>query len=76
MYKKLDENKMWRLKTGKLVEKTMEEFSNKCNYEHHSLIFDISDKTWEKYFTVDEIKEIKTTEFKSLAKLDEPSLVI
>jgi hypothetical protein len=33
MYQELDPNKTWRLSTGTIVEKKMEELALACNYE-------------------------------------------
>ncbi|ORZ05280.1 hypothetical protein BCR42DRAFT_301073, partial [Absidia repens] len=60
MYDGLIESKMWKLSTGKMVEKSMMDLAMKCDYEHpcHSLILDPEDRLWEEYFTMDELEEI------------------
>lgn len=67
----LDEKSMWKLSTGTIVEKKMEELALICEYEHpcHSMILDTNDKNWEGYFTKDEIKEIKAFEKKNFETL-------
>lgn len=71
MFAKLDKSKMWRLSTGTVVEQQMQMFALECNYEHpvHSMVLDISDKSWLKYFTPAEIQEIKNYEKKVLVDL-------
>ncbi|RCH92754.1 hypothetical protein CU098_009368, partial [Rhizopus stolonifer] len=71
MYQELDPDKMWKLSTGTVVEKKMEEFALSCCYEHpvHSLIFDTNDKSWASYFTKEEIKEITMYKPKKLDEL-------
>ncbi|OBZ80984.1 hypothetical protein A0J61_10968, partial [Choanephora cucurbitarum] len=71
MFAKLDRTKMWRLSTGTVVEQQMKMFALECNFEHpvHSMVFDVSDKSWLKYFTPEEIKEIKNYQKKVLVYL-------
>lgn len=71
MFAKLDESKMWRLSTGTVVEQKMKMFALECNFEHpvHSMVLDISDKSWLKYFTPAEIQEIKNHQKKVLVDL-------
>ncbi|KAG1450547.1 hypothetical protein G6F55_009633 [Rhizopus delemar] len=71
LYSKLDPAKMWKLSSGVLVEKKMEEFALKCNYEHpcHSIIFDSNDKCWEDVFASEDLQEIKTYRLKQLDDL-------
>ncbi|OBZ80759.1 hypothetical protein A0J61_11192 [Choanephora cucurbitarum] len=61
MFAKLNRTKMRRLSTGTVVEQQMKMFAFECNFEHpvHSMVFDVSDKSWLKYFTPEEIKDIK-----------------
>ncbi|KAG1174093.1 hypothetical protein G6F46_011207 [Rhizopus delemar] len=61
LYKQMDETKMWKLSTGKLVELQMLKMVESCNFEHpaHSFILDTEDENWMEYFTYDEMKEIK-----------------
>ncbi|KAI9479634.1 hypothetical protein BDB00DRAFT_879228 [Zychaea mexicana] len=62
MYKRLDEERMWRLSMGTIVEKQMEKVAAICNHEHlsHSLILDPQDNVWALVFTEKEIQEIKS----------------
>ncbi|KAI9497555.1 hypothetical protein BDB00DRAFT_629023 [Zychaea mexicana] len=62
MYKRLDEERMWRLSMGTIVEKQMEKVAAMCNHEHlsHSLILDPQDNVWALVFTEKEIQEIKS----------------
>ncbi|KAI8140993.1 hypothetical protein BJV82DRAFT_620372 [Fennellomyces sp. T-0311] len=61
IYNSLDENQMWKLSTGTIVEKQMEKLTLDCNYEHqtHSLIMDCSLTVWNDYFTKEELDEIR-----------------
>ncbi|KAG0743871.1 hypothetical protein G6F33_010833 [Rhizopus arrhizus] len=67
----LNEEKMWKLKTGTFVERQMERFALTCNFEHpcYSLIFDSGDKRWDKYFTEEELIEIKSYQLKKFPPL-------
>ncbi|KAI7858607.1 hypothetical protein BDC45DRAFT_531788 [Circinella umbellata] len=49
----------------------MEELALKCAYEHpgHSLILDPSDKNWEKYFTTEELAEIRSFKAQSIPSM-------
>lgn len=60
LYESLPESKMWKLSTGKYVEKAMYEMAKNLNYEHPvcSVILDMNDKNWEEYFSADELDEI------------------
>lgn len=71
LYSNLNEEKMWKLKTGTFVERQMERFALACNYEHpcHSLIFDSGDKCWDEYFTEEELIEIKSYQLKKFPPL-------
>ncbi|KAI8966995.1 hypothetical protein BDF20DRAFT_840531 [Mycotypha africana] len=71
VYEELDQASMWKLSTGTVVEKKMEEFALSCSYEHpaHSLILDTTDKSWTGYFTKEEMKEITTQNAKTLPEL-------
>ncbi|KAF7723901.1 hypothetical protein EC973_001524 [Apophysomyces ossiformis] len=64
VYSSLEESKMWRLKSGKVVEKQMNSFAMSCRFEHpcHSLILDVDDPVWieQGYFTQDEMNEIRS----------------
>ncbi|GAN11673.1 hypothetical protein MAM1_0801d11254 [Mucor ambiguus] len=67
-YQKLDPSKMWKLSTGKIVEEQMSACALCKNQEHlsHSFIFNCQDKQWLKYFTEDEIQEIRDFRFPDL----------
>lgn len=73
MYESLEVSKMWTLSTGKIVEKQMALFASNCMYEHpvHSLILDVADSIWTKYFTTEEITEIMDTNRTELPSLPE-----
>ncbi|KAG1136679.1 hypothetical protein G6F38_011867 [Rhizopus arrhizus] len=60
LYENLSESKMWKLFTGKYVEKAMYDMEKNLNYEHPicSVILDMNDKNWEEYFSADELDEI------------------
>ncbi|CAO3593563.1 unnamed protein product [Absidia cylindrospora] len=62
MFSNLDTSKMWRLSTGTLVEQQMDKLALECKYEHscHSLILDIYDTQYNKYFTAEERDETRT----------------
>ncbi|KAI8358555.1 hypothetical protein BD560DRAFT_335052, partial [Blakeslea trispora] len=73
-FEKLEESKMWKLSTGTYVEKQMQKFALACNFEHpvHSFVLDTTDCTWEKYFTDEEMIEIRSHRLKKLANLPTP----
>ncbi|KAK4520018.1 Asparagine-rich protein (ARP protein) [Mucor velutinosus] len=61
-YDALDKKKMWKLSTGTIVEEVMRKCAVEQKYEHlsHSLILNVRDKGWLKYFTSEELEEITT----------------
>ncbi|KAG2191987.1 hypothetical protein INT47_000779 [Mucor saturninus] len=71
LYSDLNEEKMWKLKTGTIVERQMERFALTCNFEHpcHSLIFDSGDNCWNNYLTEEELIEIKSYQLKKFPPL-------
>ncbi|KAI9343717.1 hypothetical protein BD770DRAFT_193960 [Pilaira anomala] len=71
MFAKLDETKMWRLSTGTVVEQQVKMFALEYNFEHpvHSMVLNVSGKSWLKYFTPEEIQEIKNHQKKVLVDL-------
>ncbi|KAG1644675.1 hypothetical protein G6F44_002587 [Rhizopus delemar] len=71
LYKNLGSLKMWKLSSGAIVEKKMEQFALACTFEHpcHSLILDGGDQCWEAVFTKEDLKEIKTFKLKPLPVL-------
>ncbi|KAG1474063.1 hypothetical protein G6F56_000588 [Rhizopus delemar] len=71
MFAKLNETKMWRLSTGTVVEQQMKMFILERNFEYpvHSMVLDVSDKSWLKHFTPEEIQEIKNYQKKVLEDL-------
>ncbi|KAG2232933.1 hypothetical protein INT48_006187, partial [Thamnidium elegans] len=52
-------------------ENIIDMFALECKFEHivHSMVLDVSDKTWLKYFTPEEIQEIKNHQMKVPADL-------
>lgn len=74
MFENLDKDKMWVLETSnRKVEEVMKGFALGCRFEHpvHSLILDVTDKSWMGIFSVDEIKEIKQWGKKALPEAPE-----
>ncbi|KAF7727424.1 hypothetical protein EC973_007588 [Apophysomyces ossiformis] len=71
IYDSLDEHRMWTLSTGKKVELVMKEMALACNFEHpcHSVILDLRDSIWSDYFTVSELEEIRSYNWKPLPDL-------
>lgn len=69
----MDKEKMWKLSSGKIVEMDMMKMAERCQFEHpcHSFIFDTDDKNWLNLFTMEEIKEIKSTNVCEMPKLSE-----
>ncbi|KAI9249128.1 hypothetical protein BDA99DRAFT_524053 [Phascolomyces articulosus] len=61
VYADLDDETLWTLSTGTIVEKQMERLAVGCSYEHpcHSLILDLDDSIRFNYFTESEINEIR-----------------
>ncbi|KAI9467796.1 MAG: hypothetical protein EXX96DRAFT_592235 [Benjaminiella poitrasii] len=57
IYEQMDEERMWKLSSGKIVEKEMMKMVERCKFEHpcHSFIFDTEDKNWLDFFTLEEI---------------------
>ncbi|CEI90212.1 hypothetical protein RMCBS344292_04541 [Rhizopus microsporus] len=51
---------MWKLSSGVVVEKKVKEFALACNFEHsvHSLVLDLSNESWKKYFSDQDIAEM------------------
>ncbi|KAI7908286.1 uncharacterized protein BX663DRAFT_539596 [Cokeromyces recurvatus] len=70
-YNTIEENNKWRLKTGLVVEAEKKVLVKIPSFEHpvHSMIMDPDDLVWEKYFTREEINEIKSYNVKPLEKL-------
>ncbi|KAI8090327.1 hypothetical protein BDF21DRAFT_333348 [Thamnidium elegans] len=70
-YKQLDESKLWKLSTGKIVEKEMMKLVKEAIYEHpsHSFIFDPEDDNWNEYFSEEELTEIRTHKCKKVPEL-------
>ncbi|KAG1166000.1 hypothetical protein G6F45_012394 [Rhizopus arrhizus] len=62
---------MWKLSSGMVVEKKMKEFVLACNFEYpvHSLILDLSDESWKKYFSDQDIAEMMNCNEKDLPAL-------
>lgn len=62
-FSKLEEEKKWKLSTGKIVEDTLYEFGKLCLVDHPacSMILDLQDKSYlkEGVFTEEEIEEMK-----------------
>lgn len=62
-FSKLEEEKKWKLSTGKIVEDALYEFGKQCLVDHLacSMILDLQDKTYLKecVFTEAEIEEMK-----------------
>ncbi|KAG0166879.1 hypothetical protein DFQ28_001080, partial [Apophysomyces sp. BC1034] len=75
IYFALEESKMWKLKSGKVVEKQMKSFAMFCKFEHpcHSLILDVDDPLWIDlgYFTRDEMDEMRSFRQLDLPKAPE-----
>ncbi|KAG2218387.1 hypothetical protein INT45_013338, partial [Circinella minor] len=71
LYQKLKEENMWTLKTGRKVEKVMEECARDYTVEQgaHSLIVDPLDSVWGNYFTEEEREEISSTNAPELPPL-------
>ncbi|KAI7855477.1 hypothetical protein BDC45DRAFT_568367 [Circinella umbellata] len=61
VYDRMVESKMWRLESGKYVEKEMKVVALEQEYEHpaHSVILDPTDPIWEKRFNSEELKELR-----------------
>ncbi|KAK4515316.1 Chitinase 2 [Mucor velutinosus] len=61
MYAGLDRKKLWKLKTGTIVEDKMKQLASSLDYEHpsHSMILDITDSCWTKVFEPNEWQEIR-----------------
>ncbi|KAI8985179.1 hypothetical protein BDB01DRAFT_101666 [Pilobolus umbonatus] len=57
----LNKKHMWKLSSGRYVEKVMRDFTLKLNYEHPlcSVILDVDDSHWVDTFTPDELIEMK-----------------
>ncbi|KAI9480538.1 MAG: hypothetical protein EXX96DRAFT_594757 [Benjaminiella poitrasii] len=70
-YDAIEEENKWHLKTGTLVEDKTKALTECSSFEHlvHSLIVDPDDIVWIRYFTADELNEIKSNGVKSLEKL-------
>lgn len=68
IYRNLDEEKLWRPSTGKIVEKKMIKLVEKSIYEHptHSFILDPDDESWTDCFTEEELNEIRTQKSREL----------
>ncbi|KAG1511548.1 hypothetical protein G6F53_005856 [Rhizopus delemar] len=71
LYEDLNESSMWKLSSGMVVEKKMKEFVLACNFEYpvHSLILDLSDESWKKYFSDQDIAEMMNCNEKDLPAL-------
>ncbi|KAI9245784.1 hypothetical protein EDC94DRAFT_653518 [Helicostylum pulchrum] len=70
-YDAIEEENKWHLKTGTVVEDKMKALVECSSFEHpvHSMIMDPDDIVWMRYFTADELNEIKSYGVKSLDKL-------
>ncbi|RIB09684.1 hypothetical protein C2G38_2208113 [Gigaspora rosea] len=70
MYKNMENNKKWRLSTGKIVEDALYDFTSKCSHEHasHSFIIDPTDKDND-VFTKEKLREIGTYKRRSLPEI-------
>jgi hypothetical protein len=71
MYRNLDGAKLWKLSTGKVVEREMKKLVEKSVYEHpaHSFILDPQDENWCEYFSEDELAEIRSHKLKEVPAL-------
>ncbi|CAG8812098.1 18511_t:CDS:10, partial [Gigaspora margarita] len=73
MYENMEDDKKWRLSTGKIVEDALYDFASKCSHEHasHSLIIDPTDKLYvdNDVFTKEELKEIGAYKRRSLPEI-------
>ncbi|ORX61741.1 hypothetical protein DM01DRAFT_1332322 [Hesseltinella vesiculosa] len=67
-FKKMDDSKKWRLRSGKFVEDSLYAFGMSCSAEHlcHSFVVDPSDAIYTKHniFTEDELTEIAASHCK------------
>ncbi|KAG2209188.1 hypothetical protein INT47_005480 [Mucor saturninus] len=70
-YEDFNETSMWKLSSGVVVEKKMEEFALACDFEHpvHSLVLDLGDESWKKYFSDQDIAEMMNYNEKKLPEL-------
>ncbi|CAO3593732.1 unnamed protein product [Absidia cylindrospora] len=61
---RLSPEMMWTLSSGKKMEQTMMVMAMNCDVEHanHSMIMDPEDEVWDRYFTHDELEEIRDYE--------------
>ncbi|KAI8138450.1 hypothetical protein BJV82DRAFT_523413 [Fennellomyces sp. T-0311] len=73
-YKKMEEGEMWRLSTGKLVEREMEKVALAIDTEHpaHSVILDPTASVWATHFTKEELVEIRGLKQPEIATLTPP----
>ncbi|KAF0436850.1 hypothetical protein F8M41_004651 [Gigaspora margarita] len=73
MYENMEDDKKWRLSTGKIVEDALYDFASKCSHEHasHSFIIDPTDKLYvdNDVFTKEELKEIGAYKRRSLPEI-------
>ncbi|CAG8547968.1 13436_t:CDS:2, partial [Funneliformis caledonium] len=72
-YQNMDNDRKWKLTTGKIVEDSLYEFGMRCKYEHlcHSFIVDPNDYNYivESVFTLEELNEIKEYKYKKLPNM-------
>lgn len=70
-YDAIEEKNKWHLKTSAVVEDKMKALVECSSFEHpvHSMIMDPDDIVWMRYFTPDELNEIKSYGVKPLEKL-------
>ncbi|CAG8501609.1 11535_t:CDS:2 [Diversispora eburnea] len=70
-YHSLDPQKMWTLKSGRVVEKVIYEYARNLTHESylHSFIINNSDSAAKSLFSEEEWKEITTSEVKAKPKL-------
>lgn len=70
-YDAIDKENKWHLKTGTVVKDKMKALVEYSSFGHpvYSMIMDPDDIVWMRYFTADELNEIKSYGAKSLEKL-------
>ncbi|KAI9490753.1 hypothetical protein BDB00DRAFT_790134 [Zychaea mexicana] len=74
VYDKMIESNMWRLETGKYVEKEMKVVALEQEYEHpaHSVIMGPTDPIWEKRFNAEELYELRNYTVPVIPELPAP----
>lgn len=67
-YESIEVGKKWHLKNGTVVEDRMKALVESSSFEHpvHSMILEFDDPVKAKYFTDEELKELKSNGVKPL----------